>query len=309
MVPTPYPELNAVLHELVESVQAALGNSFVAACLQGSFAVGDFDRHSDVDFIVAIEEELSDAQVDALRAVHERIYDRDCGWAQHLEGSYFPKGVLRDYTQCGRQLWYLDHGSRTLVRSDHCNTVVVRWVLREQGVALAGQRPVTLVDPIPVATLRQEIMQTISAWGQEILAKTAHFSNRFYQTFIVLSYCRMLHDLQNGFVGSKRAGAEWAKGTLDPSWAGLIDRAWYGRPNPALSVRQPADPADFKRTLEFVEYAVRASMKYAADWRDATHARPNTTVSKKLENPWGTLAASTYAHPRERPRPPVSRVC
>jgi predicted nucleotidyltransferase len=58
MVPTPYPELNAVLQELVESVQAALGNSFVAACLQGSFALGDFDRHSDVDFIVAIEEEL-----------------------------------------------------------------------------------------------------------------------------------------------------------------------------------------------------------------------------------------------------------
>jgi hypothetical protein len=55
MVPTPYPELDAVLQELVESVQAALSNSFVAACPQGSFAVGDFDRHSDVDFIVAIE--------------------------------------------------------------------------------------------------------------------------------------------------------------------------------------------------------------------------------------------------------------
>jgi hypothetical protein len=36
MVPTPYPELNAVLQELVDSVRAALGNSFVAACLQGS---------------------------------------------------------------------------------------------------------------------------------------------------------------------------------------------------------------------------------------------------------------------------------
>jgi hypothetical protein len=264
MVPTPYPELNAVLQELVESVQAALGNSFVAACLQGSFAVGDFDRHSDVDFIVAIEDDLSDAQVHALQAMHERIYNLDCAWAQHLEGSYFPKGVLKDYAQRGKQLWYLDHGSRTLVRSDHCNTVVVRWVVREQGVTLAGQRPVTLVDPIPVETLRQEIIQTISGWGQEILAKSAHFNNRFYQTFIVLSYCRMLHDLHTGFVGSKRAGAEWAKATLDPSWAGLIDRAWDGRPNPALSVRQPADPADFRSTLEFVKYAIRASLKHGA---------------------------------------------
>ena len=265
MVPTPYPELNAVLQELVDSVRAALGNSFVAACLQGSFAVGDFDRHSDVDFIVAIEEELSDAHVHALQAMHERIYNLDCAWAQHLEGSYFPKGVLKDYSQRGKQLWYLDHGSRSLVRSDHCNTVVARWVVREHGVALAGQHPETLVDPIPVAALRQEIMQTISGWGQEILAKTEHFKNRFYQTFIVLSYCRMLHDLHTGFVGSKRAGAEWAKAALDPSWAGLIDRAWDGRPNPALSVRQPADPADFRSTLEFVKYAISMSMEYGAE--------------------------------------------
>ena len=265
MVPTPYPELNAVLQELVDSVRAALGNSFVAACLQGSFAVGDFDRHSDVDFIVAIEEELSDAHVHALQAMHERIYNLDCAWAQHLEGSYFPKGVLKDYSQRGKQLWYLDHGSRSLVRSDHCNRVVVRWVVREHGVALAGQHPETLVDPIPVAALRQEIMQTISGWGQEILAKTEHFNNRFYQTFIVLSYCRMLHDLHTGFAGSKRAGAEWAKAALDPSWAGLIDRAWDGRPNPALAVRQPADPADFRSTLEFVKYAISMSMKYGAE--------------------------------------------
>ena len=92
MVPTPYPELNAVLRELVESVQATLGRSFVAACLQGSFAVGDSDRHSDVDFIVVIEDELSDARVHALQAMHESIYDVDCTWAQHLEGSYFPRG-------------------------------------------------------------------------------------------------------------------------------------------------------------------------------------------------------------------------
>jgi hypothetical protein len=265
MVPTPYPELNAVLQQLVDNVQAALGSSFVAACLQGSFAVGDFDRHSDVDFIVAIEEELSDKQVQALQAMHERLYNLDCAWAQHLEGSYFPKAVLKDYWQRGQPLWYLDHGSRSLVRSDHCNTVVVRWVVREYGVALAGQRPAMLVNPIPVETLRQEIMATMRDWGQQILDEPEHFNNRFYQTFIVLNYCRMLHDLHTGSPGSKRAGAEWAKATLDPAWAGLIDRAWDGRPNPALSVRQPADPADFRSTLEFVRDVIRASMKYPAE--------------------------------------------
>jgi predicted nucleotidyltransferase len=53
MFPTPYVELNAVLRALVEGMQAALGDDFVSACLQGSFAVGDFDGDSDVDFVVA----------------------------------------------------------------------------------------------------------------------------------------------------------------------------------------------------------------------------------------------------------------
>src|SRR3954469_8926434 len=90
-LPTPYPELNRVLQDLVDSVQAVLSTNFVGAYLQGSFAVGDFDLHSDVDFIMVIEEELSDEEVHGLQGVHERIYCRDIPWAQHLEGSYFSR--------------------------------------------------------------------------------------------------------------------------------------------------------------------------------------------------------------------------
>jgi len=86
------------------------------------------------------------------------------------------------------------------------------------------------------------------------MANPDDYNNRFYQTFIVLNYCRMLHDLQKGFPGSKLAGAEWAKANLDPCWTELIDRAWDGRPNPAVSVRQRADLKDFKATLEFIHY-------------------------------------------------------
>jgi predicted nucleotidyltransferase len=255
--PTPYPELNAVLDELVRGLKVALDKNLVAACLQGSFAVGDFDEHSDVDFIVVLEKELSDKEVQSLQTLHGCLYDMDCPWAQHLEGSYFPRQILKDYSQAGTPLWYLDHGSRSLIRSNHCNTVLVRWVVREHGVPLVGQDPASLVDQIPARALRQEILSTIRDWGQEILDEPGRFSNRFYQTFIVLNYCRMLHDLRTGKTGSKRAGAEWAKANLDPFWTDLIDRAWDGRPNPALSVRQPADVEDFRLTLEFIKYIIK----------------------------------------------------
>lgn len=37
---TPYPDLNIVLEEFVSSVQTILADNFVAAYLQGSFAIG-----------------------------------------------------------------------------------------------------------------------------------------------------------------------------------------------------------------------------------------------------------------------------
>lgn len=264
--PTPFPELNVVLQELVACAQAALGGNFAAAYLQGSFALGDFDQHSDVDFIMVVDEELSQAELHALQAMHARIYALDCPWAQHLEGSYFPKEILRQTSRSGEELWYLDHGSRSLVRSDHCNTLVVRWVVRAHGVCLAGPDPAALVDPVPVVKLRAVMLEGMQRWGKEILADPQVINNRFYQSFAVLHYCRLLHDLHTGFPGSKRAGAAWAKINLHPSWSGLIDRAWDGRPNPAFSVRQPADPQDLKSTVDFVRTVMQAGARLAAEW-------------------------------------------
>lgn len=73
----------------------------------------------------------------------------------------------------------------------------------------------------------------------------------------MICYARMLLDLRNGYPGSKRAGAEWAKVNLNPAWADLIDRAWDGRPRPEISSRQIADPADLASTLEFIRYIMR----------------------------------------------------
>jgi predicted nucleotidyltransferase len=251
--PSPYAGLNAVLHELVASISQALGDNFTGAYLQGSFAVGDFDWHSDVDFVIAVGDELSEVEVAELQRVHGRIHGLESEWARHLEGSYFPGAILRTGERCGEPLWYLDHGSKGLIRSDHCNTLVVRSVVRERGITLAGPDPTTLVDPITVTALRAEISSTMRTWAKEIFEHQERYKNRFYQGYIVLSYSRMLHDLVQGRPGSKREGATWAKATLGTDWSGLIDRAWTRRPNPAVAVREPADPVDFEATLRFVK--------------------------------------------------------
>ena len=258
--PTPFPDLNAVLSEWLSAIQTALGDDFIGAYLQGSFAVGDFDGDSDVDFLVAIRTELSAAQLAELQAIHARIYDLPSPWAQHLEGSYFTEEALRRSDPAGAPPWYLDNTSKVLVRSRHDNTLVVRWVTRERGIALAGPDPKTLIDPVPADDLRREVLRTMRVtmreWAGEILDGRSSMDNRWAQPFAVLMYCRMLHTLHTGTVESKLAGARWGKEALDGRWAGLIERAWNERPNPSLKVTQPADPDDLMRTHDFIKYAL-----------------------------------------------------
>ena len=262
--PTSDRELNAVLRELVTGVQTILGDTFIAAYLQGSFAVGDWDIHSDVDFLIAIAHDVPEGDLPALQALHARIYHLGSPWAHHLEGSYFPRELLRRGDATKTPLLYLDNGSQALVRSAHDNTLVVRWVVREYGITLAGPAPRSLIDPVPADALRQEVSATMRTWATDLFANRYRIDNRWAQPFAVLSYCRMLHTLRTGRIGSKPAGAQWARGALESRWAGLMQRAWEDRPHPSLKVRQPAEPTDVEQTLAFIRYALTLSSQQSA---------------------------------------------
>jgi hypothetical protein len=244
--------LGAVLAALVVGLERTLADVLVGVYLQGSFALGEADEHSDVDFVVVLQRALREDEAQRLQALHARTYELEDRWAKHLEGSYFAATILADLTRRGDPLWYLDNGARELIPSTHCNTAVVRRTLREHGIRLLGPDPATLLSPVSTKVLRAEILGHIQAWGREILGSPERFENRFYQGLIVLSYCRMWRDSVVGDVGSKRAGAAWAAAQLGPGWTDLIDRAWTTRPDPATSVRTPADASDFVRTLELV---------------------------------------------------------
>jgi hypothetical protein len=254
---TVYSELNVLLAELVASVRAILGENFCGAYLQGSFAVGDADVHSDVDFIVVTHGEVSVEQQAALQAMHGRLYRLETHWAQHLEGSYVPKDSLRRLDPARRPYVYLDNGSTELVLDNHCNTHVVRWSLREYGVTLAGPEPKTLVGPVPAERLREELVTVMREYADWAPAPTkAGGMSQWKQIFLVLSFCRMLHTIRSGRVASKQASGKWALGALAPEWRSLVERALADRPDPWRRVHEPADPAVAENTLAFVEYAL-----------------------------------------------------
>ncbi len=262
MFPTSDPELNAVLQEFVTDVQEILESNFVSAYLQGSFAVGDWDNDSDVDFTVVVENEVSDIDLSALQAMHTRIFNSESEWAKHLEGSYFPKNILKSGNHTKNELLYLDNAHDKLIMSNHDNSLVVRWVLREYGITLAGLDSKELIDPVSTDSLRQEILTIMHNWADDIFSDKWRMNNRWAQPFAVLSYCRMLHTLHTGRIESKLSAAQWAKNALDNRWTDLIKRAWEERPNPNIKVQQIAERNEISSTLDFIRYALELSQPY-----------------------------------------------
>ena len=80
--------------------------------------------------------------------------------------------------------------------------------------------------------------------------------SRRAQGVTVLSICRILHTFESGLVTTKREAGEWALRALSPEWTSLVRRALDDRPDPWSKVREPADPAEVKRAMAFVDYAV-----------------------------------------------------
>ncbi|MEM7334851.1 MAG: aminoglycoside adenylyltransferase domain-containing protein [Chloroflexota bacterium] len=257
MHPTQFPDLNHVLAQFVRRVRAILADNIVGIYLQGSFAVGDADEDSDVDVMVVIQEPLPDAIIPTLNRMHQTLFDEIDGyWSEHLEGSYFPASLLRRLTPNQPLLHYFDNGSTSLELSDHDNTLVVRWCMREYGISLYGPPTAELIDEVSEEALKDEIRQVMIEWGEQLLSDPLRFNGRWSQSFAVVSYCRMLHTLATGRVHSKLAGANWAKEHLDSRWHDFIQRAQDNRKGQFLEMRDLNHPEDTTRTPEFLRYAI-----------------------------------------------------
>ncbi len=257
--PTKYPELNAVLNEFIKRLKAILEDNLLAVYLTGSFALGGSDEDSDVDFLVVIEEDISDDLMPELEAMHRSLFEIKSYWSHHMEGSYFPKDLLKKGDPDHTPIVYIDNGSRDLERNAHDNELVVRWVTREHGIALYGAKPEHYIDPVPVDALKAEVKNTMHTWGNEILNGDYTIDNVWAQAFAVIMYCRMLHTLATGAVHSKLDAVQWGQSTLDEEWHSLIQEAWEKRPNQYKRVADAAPTDDVSRTIEFIRYTLNLS--------------------------------------------------
>jgi hypothetical protein len=227
MYPTPYPDVNATLDELLSGAQAVLGSRFIGMYLYGSLAGGDFNpASSDIDFVIVTDgdtstrfrqaqpngsvQRLPDETVNALESLHTRLAAGGLKWASKLEGSYISQQALRrqqlDVAPCPQ----INEGS-FYVAAHGDDWVIQRDVLRRQGVTLAGPPPQTLIDPVTPDELRQAVLGVFHGWWAPMLEDPARLQRDDYRVYAVLSMCRVLYTLQHGSIASKPVSARWAQ--------------------------------------------------------------------------------------------------
>jgi len=254
LFPTPYPDANRVFNLLLTRMQEILGNQITGIYLHGSLANGGFDEHSDIDVIVVTTADISDEAFSALKEMHAQVTKIDSPWAIQLEVSYIPQGALRRFDRNNMLHPHMDRGnSEVLHRMAHeSDWIIQRHILRERGIVITGPDPKTLVDPVSPDDLRRAVVEGLPIWVNPLLEDPSELSKRGFQSFFVLSLCRMLYTLKHGEILPKHAAAKWGKENLKARWTPLIERALLGRQNPSLG----ADPEDIQETLEMMRYTL-----------------------------------------------------
>src|SRR5687767_1423658 len=143
--PTPYPDVNLVLQELLTGAKAILGDQFFALYLYGSLSSGDFNLEtSDIDFLVVTVGGLSENTISELEKMHMRLKDSGLKWAERLEGRYMPKDEMRCHRPDRPPSPNINEGSFYL-DSEGSDWIIQRHVIRASGVTLAGPPPETLI--------------------------------------------------------------------------------------------------------------------------------------------------------------------
>jgi predicted nucleotidyltransferase len=258
--PTLFPEVNSILQELLEGIQIVLGDHFIGMYLEGSLANGNFDEDSDIDFVVVTDAEVTEELFSALQTMHDRIATIDSQWAIQLEGSYISQQALRRYDPANDVHPNIERGLGERLKMLRLEEVwnIHRHILRERGITIIGPDPKTLIDPVTPNELKQAMLPALKGWAMHFLNHPNEMVYQGYQSYIVLSLCRILYTLQFGEVVSKRKAAGWAKETVDEKWKTLIDHAWEGRHHPQMH----ADMEYVRQTLDFIKYALEYSQQF-----------------------------------------------
>lgn len=215
-----------LLHRLLPRLRTILGAKLVGVYLFGSLVMGDFDDISDIDLLVALTDDLTDAEFAALDAMQRSLTaDERWGqqWEDRIELLYLSVVGLQTFRTQRNPIAVISPGE-SFHRTDAGADWLLNWyIVRERGLTLIGTPPQTIIPPISRAEYVQNVRDYVAAKRDIDDATT-----RPGQAYVILTLCRALYTVTYGEPLSKRKAAAWAAEQL-PEWAETIENALLWR--------------------------------------------------------------------------------
>ncbi len=248
MPQTSYPDVNRLLKSLLSSLHRILPGKLAGLYLYGSLTTGDFDRESsDIDLLAATSTDVSDAEFEALRAMHLDLARDNPGWEDRIEIAYLSTTVLRTFRSQRSPIAAISPGEPFHMTEAGKEWLMNWYVVREQGAALFGPPAREVIAPIAREEFAACVRDYAADWGDRIRGAV----DRKGQAYAILTMCRALYLHRTGRQASKRQAALWAQEEM-PQWADLIRSALAWRD--AWRDQQVDHAATHTETIRFVNF-------------------------------------------------------
>ena len=248
--PTPYPELNRLLQTLVERIRTVLGEHLLSACLQGSFAVGDFDEAQRRGF-------YRRCRRTAHRPTSQRFANSARRRARSRQSLDAAPGRFLLPSGCAADLRPAE--GATVVPGSGTSNLHAQHALQHRRRAPGGEAMWDSAGGDRACAADRSGAAGGAAWGDR--DRDARLGKRGTRTTRGLGgaflpgirRAELLPDVVR--FNHRHRGVPNGAGPIGPkrgsvrSGADLIDRAWKTRIDTATTWNLPADPGDYRRTL------------------------------------------------------------
>ncbi len=249
-------EIDKLLAILRTELPAQLPANLVGLYLRGSLVTGDFrPESSDIDLLAVTYQRVSDVEFARLFELHSAIAQSGHPFAKRLEIAYIDRAALRRF-QPGQHHPTLGQGETLAWTEHYANWILERWMVREQGIALFGPLPLTLIDPIGGEELSAAVrmrLQNWAEWASDINDPEWQWPRR-HKFYVVETMCRALYTLAQGEIGSKLQSVAWARQNLPEPWRALVERAQSWQMDEAL------DESLIKPVRDFVLWSAEQAL-------------------------------------------------
>ena len=200
------------LAELVRVIDAHFGRRLLGLFLFGSLAAGDFyPGRSDLDLFAVLDEEVTDAEIETLREMHERFETGRPAWRDRIEVLYISRAVLATFAAQPRgRVARISPGEPLNQRElDGDIGWIMDWhAVLSHGEVLAGPPPLTVGPPISHGEFRAAVDHQLEGWRTLVRAGSVAYVPA-QQGYIVATVSRALYTLATGEQTSKEKAVTW----------------------------------------------------------------------------------------------------